>query len=517
MSEFALGDYIFTRKRIGKGAFSTIYKGKHKDTGKYYAIKEISFENLEKIRDSIKREFTLMKNLNHKNIIKLHEVFFDNDEKNIYLVIDYFPKGDFAKFLNGKALKEKYAKKYMRQLVEGLRYLYNKQILHRDLKPQNILVSETGNLVITDFGFARYTDNEHMLNTLCGSPMYMAPEIMLKKRYNNKSDLWSVGVIFYEVLFGTTPYKAKNMIDLMTAIKRKPVSLPKNTLTVACRDLLLNLLRRDPDKRISWDSLFNHDWFNTDEILEAENALMDISFSKPLPVLDSKRLSGSNQFKSTQLFKHKSIRESCENIASRTGVNTSNSSANNDELQFNLSINESVTSSNENEKTNNIQIKIEEQQANYDDLEDINDATDYETSDEKINESSSDEEYEDAIDDEDVFAGIKRHPISKPIDIGNRCGPELGNGGRNRRGGVSGNSAVESSMFQSGRNGYHMISSNEYKYMSEPQGFNYEIKNNYSGTSLGEENSLKDSLKNVLSNSFHFLRMSINYLASKTI
>ncbi len=72
---------------------------------------------------------------------------------NIYLVIDYFQKGDFAKFLNGKALKEKYAKKYMRQLVEGLKYLYEKQILHRDLKPQNILVSEEGNLVITDFGF----------------------------------------------------------------------------------------------------------------------------------------------------------------------------------------------------------------------------------------------------------------------------------------------------------------------------------------------------------------------------
>ena len=510
MSEFVLGDYIFTRKRIGKGAFSTIYKGKHKDTGKYYAIKEISFENLEKIRDSIKREFTLMKNLNHRNIIKLHEVFFDNDEKNIYLVIDYFPKGDFAKFLNGKALKEKYAKKYMRQLVDGLKYLYNKQILHRDLKPQNILVSEDGNLVITDFGFARYTDNENMLNTLCGSPMYMAPEIMLKKRYNNKSDLWSVGVIFFEVLFGTTPYKAKNMIDLMTAIKRKPVSLPKNTMSVACKDLLLNLLRRDPDKRINWEALFNHEWFKTDEILDGENALMDISFSKPLPILESKRLSSSNQFKSTQLFKHKSIRESFENTDSRTGHIISNASGNasgnNDELQFNLSINESGSSNDTD--NNNIQMKIDEQQTNYNKLEDINDDTDYETNDERV-EDSSDDEYEDALDNDETFYDVEKYPVSKPIDIRN--------GYRNRRGGVSGNSLIESSMFQSRRNGYHMINSNEYKYMSEPQGFNYEVRNNYSGNSMSEENSLKDSFKNVLSNSFHFLRMSINYLASKTI
>ena len=504
MSEFALGDYIFTRKRIGKGAFSTIYKGKHKDTGKYYAIKEISFENLEKIRDSIKREFTLMKNLNHQNIIKLHEVFFDNDERNIYLVIDYFPRGDFAKFLNGKALKEKYAKKYMRQLVEGLKYLYEKQILHRDLKPQNILVSEEGNLVITDFGFARYTDNEHMLNTLCGSPMYMAPEIMLKKRYNNKSDLWSVGVIFYEVLFGTTPYKAKNMIDLMTGIKRKAVSLPKNNLSSECRDLLVNLLRRDPNRRISWEALFNHEWFLKDEILDAENALMDISFSRPLPMVNSRKLYGSNQFKSTQLFKHRSIRDSCE---------ISNSNSNEDqELQFNLSINDSNDS---NEKSENLEMKIQ------DHIEE--NETEYETSDEQENsepreekkqsnyDESSDDEFTDAIGfpQESLENAVnkdeyKNYPVSNPIEI---RGPDRY---RNRN-------VVESSMFQSRQNGYHMISSNEYKYMSEPQGFNYEIRNEYQGNSLNNDNSLQDSLKNVLSNSFHFLRMSINYLTSKTI
>jgi len=479
MSEFVLGDYIFTRKRIGKGAFSTIYKGKHKDTGKYYAIKEISFENLEKIRDSIKREFTLMKNLNHKNIIKLHEVFFDNDEKNIYLVIDYFPRGDFAKFLNGKALKEKYAKKYMRQLVDGLKYLYDKQILHRDLKPQNILVAEEGSLVITDFGFARYTDNEHMLNTLCGSPMYMAPEIMLKKRYNNKSDLWSVGVIFFELLFGTTPYKAKNMIDLMTNIKKKAVTLPKNSLSSECRDLLLNLLRRDPNRRISWEALFNHDWFNTDEVMEDENALMDISFSKPLPMVNSKKLYGSNQFKSTQLFKHRSIKES-EEFSNETDDN---------ELQFNLSINESSDS---NEKSANLEMKINDCVVEED--------TEYETSEENQEiDCESDAEFEDA---EGYPQETNNYMASKPIEIRESSRPR---------------NIVESSMFQSRQNGYHMIDSNEYKYMSEPQRFNYEIRNDYQDNSLIDENSLKDSLKNVLSNSFHFLRMSINYLTSKTI
>ena len=160
--------------------------------------------------------------------------------------------------------------------------------------------------------------------------------------------------------------------------------------------------------------------------MDGENALMDISFSKPLPNLESKRLSGSNQFKSTQLFKHKSIRESCENIMSKNGSGTgTGSSANNDELQFNLSINESSTS-NEAETTN-IQMKIKEQQVNYNDLDDINDESDYETSDEKVEDEqdTSDEEYEDAIEDDDVFSGIKRHPISKPIDIRTGSAPGM--------------------------------------------------------------------------------------------
>jgi len=477
MSEFALGDYIFTRKRIGKGAFSTIYKGRHKDTNKLYAIKEISFENLEKIRESIKREFTLMKKLNHKNIIRLHEVFFDNDEKNIYLVIDYYSKGDLSKFLGGKALKEKYAKKYMRQLTNGLKYLYEKQILHRDLKPQNILVTDDGDIVITDFGFARYTDNENMLNTLCGSPMYMAPEIMLKKRYNNKSDLWSVGVIFFELLFGTTPYKAKNMIDLMTNIKNKPIKFPHNNISSECRKLLLELLQKDPENRISWEKLFEHAWFQTDEIMDAENALMDISFTKSFPIIKS--LNSSNQFKSTQLFKHKSIRDSTEN---------------NDDLQFNMSISDN--------DSKNIGLHLNISDKSNEDSNGNSSKDDGDDDDENDEESEDEPEVFKSVSSyTEEELGLQNRQVSKPININNP---------RNER------RTYESSIFQSHRNGFHVIDSIEYKYMSEPPGFNYEIRND-SSDSGEDENNFKDSVKNLLSSSFHFFKMSINYFTRKTI
>ena len=109
----------------------------------------------------------------------------------------------------------------MRQIKDGLEYLYNKKILHRDLKPQNILVSKINTLVITDFGFARYFESDVMLQTICGSPLYMAPEILLKKNYTNSYDLWSVGIILYEILFGCVPFESKNLVDLIHKIKKK--------------------------------------------------------------------------------------------------------------------------------------------------------------------------------------------------------------------------------------------------------------------------------------------------------
>ena len=168
----------------------------------------------------------------------------------------------------------------MRQLVPGLKYLHENNIIHRDLKLKNILVTDSNDIVISDFGFARDGDSNTMFDTLCGSPMYMAPEIMTHKSYDNKSDLWSVGVIMYELLFGTTPYHAKNMIQLMKKIKKRDVIIPEEyagLISDECKELLLSLLHRNPRRRINWDNFFTHKWFEKDEILESENRLMDIN------------------------------------------------------------------------------------------------------------------------------------------------------------------------------------------------------------------------------------------------
>ena len=128
--------------------------------------------------------------------------------------MDYHEHGDLSKFLRKRPLKEKYCKKYLRQLSNALKYLLQNNIVHRDLKPQNILMSNNNNIIITDFGFARKINEDLLFTTLCGSPMYMAPEIFNKQAYNNKSDLWSVGIILFEMLSGYPPFKAPNILSL---------------------------------------------------------------------------------------------------------------------------------------------------------------------------------------------------------------------------------------------------------------------------------------------------------------
>ena len=136
----------------------------------------------------------------------------------------------------------------------------------------------------------------------------MAPEIMKHKKYDIKSDLWSVGIILYQMLFGCTPFKAKNFIDLIGKIENSPINIPEEfKISNLCQDLLTGLLKKNPKERINWDQFFDHEWFSTDEILDAENKLLDISIHKGsvLPKLNDFQLS-REQFSQ---FKHKSIIE----------------------------------------------------------------------------------------------------------------------------------------------------------------------------------------------------------------
>ena len=208
------GDYYYYKDPIGYGSFSIIYKGYNiTDPTKSLAIKRIT-----KIIDMkyFHNEVDLMKKLDHPNILKLYDVVKNNG--SVYLILEYCNSGDLSGYIqNDKNYSNNYS--YFEQIFKGLEYLYKNKILHRDIKPHNILVKD-GVIKISDFGFAKAFEKNELITTFCGSPLYMAPEIIKNKEYNLKSDIWSLGVIIYELFTKKHPYYVDSKQHLWLKIKK---------------------------------------------------------------------------------------------------------------------------------------------------------------------------------------------------------------------------------------------------------------------------------------------------------
>ena len=263
MSNYIIGNYKILKK-IGKGSFSNVFKAhKLNDENEFYAIKIISLKNLsDKIIDNVKKEINIMLKINHENIIKLHETIVT--QKYIYLIMDFCDGGDLYKFIkkNGK-LTEEESKKYFLEISKGLYFLYSNNLIHRDLKPHNILITSNNILKICDFGFVKESNENMLYDTLCGSPIYMAPEILKYKKYDSKVDLWSMGIILFEMLTSKPPFIGVNHIDLIRVIDSTELTIPDNiTISNDCNDLLKSLIVVDPNFRISFDNFFKHSFFD---------------------------------------------------------------------------------------------------------------------------------------------------------------------------------------------------------------------------------------------------------------
>lgn len=257
----------FYNKPIGKGSFSKVFYAINLDKGIKYAIKRLDISKID--RKMIKRiecEIDIMKVMDHPNIVKCYDVV--TTERYIYLFLEYCDKGTISDYIKKIDLSEEEIRQYIFQLKEGLSYLRLKKIMHRDLKTTNILLfsnDDTHILKIADFGFAKYYDdkNDHELeHTICGTPLYMAPEIILSKKYSSKSDLWSIGVIIYEMIYHNYPYMANNIIDLLKKIQCEEIIYDSKNISAECLDLIKSLLVVYPEKRISWANFVSHVWFS---------------------------------------------------------------------------------------------------------------------------------------------------------------------------------------------------------------------------------------------------------------
>ncbi|KAE8284941.1 Serine/threonine-protein kinase ULK1 [Larimichthys crocea] len=265
-----VGKFEFSRKDlIGHGAFAVVFKGRNREKHDWeVAVKCINKKNLAKSQTLLGKEIKILKELKHENIVALLD--FQETASSVYLVMEYCNGGDLADYLHSKGtLSEDTIRVFLQQIAGAMRVLQAKGIIHRDLKPQNILLSNPPGrkshsnntcIKIADFGFARYLQNNMMAATLCGSPMYMAPEVIMSQNYDAKADLWSIGTIVFQCLTGKAPFQASSPQELRLFYeKNKTLSpnIPRETSS-HLRHLLLGLLQRNHKDRMDFDEFFCH-------------------------------------------------------------------------------------------------------------------------------------------------------------------------------------------------------------------------------------------------------------------
>ncbi|KAL3530961.1 hypothetical protein ACH5RR_010283 [Cinchona calisaya] len=249
---------------LGQGTFAKVYYGRSIITGQGVAIKMIDKEKILRVGliDQIKREITVMRLVRHPNIVQLYEVMATKTK--IYFIMEYAKGGElFQKVAKGK-LKEDVARKYFQQLVNAVDFCHSRGVYHRDLKPENLLLDENENLKLSDFGLSALAESKRqdgLLHTTCGTPAYVAPEVINRKGYDGaKADIWSCGVVLFVFLAGYLPFQDSNLMEMYRKIGKAEFRCP-NWFPPEVRRLLLRILDPNPNTRIPIAKLRDHPWF----------------------------------------------------------------------------------------------------------------------------------------------------------------------------------------------------------------------------------------------------------------
>ncbi|XP_024121620.1 serine/threonine-protein kinase 36 isoform X3 [Oryzias melastigma] len=266
----------------GEGSFGRVHKGRKKGSGQVVALKFMpKVGRTDKELRSLKREIEIMRNLKHPNIVQLFDSFETDTE---VVVVTEYAEGQLFQVLEDDGnLPESLVREIACQLVSALYYLHSHRILHRDMKPQNILLGKSGVVKLCDFGFARaMSASTLVLTSIKGTPLYMSPELVEEKPYDHTADLWSLGCILYELHTGAPPFYTNSIFHLVQLIVKDQVKWP-DTMSDACMSFLKGLLTKDPEKRLSWPDLLHHP-FVADGVLAV---LSDTDAFSPLTVTPS--------------------------------------------------------------------------------------------------------------------------------------------------------------------------------------------------------------------------------------
>ncbi|XP_027726191.1 serine/threonine-protein kinase H2 [Vombatus ursinus] len=254
---------------IGRGSFSKVVRVEQRVTKKPFAIKMVE-TSVKEGREACESELSVLQRVSHCNIVQLIEIFEAQDR--VYIVMELATGGElFDRIISQGTFTERDAIIILKMVVDGLRYLHSLQITHRDLKPENLLYYHPGaesKILITDFGLA-HSGNKNgnwSMNTICGTPEYIAPEILSRKPYTNAVDMWALGVITYILLSGSLPFEDENHIRLYRKILKGKYNYkgePWPNVSNLAKDFIDRLLTLDSNHRMTAGQALNHPWVMT--------------------------------------------------------------------------------------------------------------------------------------------------------------------------------------------------------------------------------------------------------------
>jgi len=257
------------KNELGRGAFSIVMQATQRASGQHYAVKVINKKDLGKdYEKNLKMEVDILKKVNHPNIIALKELF-DTPDK-LFLVMELVTGGElFDKIVEKGSYSEKEASELVRKIVSAVDYLHNLGIVHRDLKPENLLLKRADNdleIAIADFGLSKIVGQQMMMQTACGTPSYVAPEVLNASGYGKEVDMWSIGVITYILLCGFPPFYGDTVPEIFEQIMEANFDYPEEywgTVSKEAKDFINRLLVVDSDKRLTATDALRHPWLAT--------------------------------------------------------------------------------------------------------------------------------------------------------------------------------------------------------------------------------------------------------------
>ncbi|XP_041801613.1 calcium/calmodulin-dependent protein kinase IGb [Chelmon rostratus] len=247
---------------LGSGAFSEVYMVKEKKTGKMFAMKCVKKKQKRDL--NLENEIAVLRRIKHENVVGMED--FYESRTHYYLVMQLVSGGElFDRILDRGVYSEKDASSVIQQVLQAVSYLHQNGIVHRDLKPENILYysqEENSKIMISDFGLSKMVDND-IMSTACGTPGYVAPEVLAQKPYSKAVDCWSIGVITYILLCGYPPFYEESETRLFSKIMKAQYEFDSpfwDDISESAKDFIRNMMQKNPSMRYTTDLALRHPW-----------------------------------------------------------------------------------------------------------------------------------------------------------------------------------------------------------------------------------------------------------------